>query len=136
MEKLIKGHYYHIYNRGVNSTNIFENDKNMSYFLVLVEKYLSKSVDILSYCLLNNHFHFIVEIKNENASQALSNLFNSYSKAFNRENSRTGSLFERPFKRKLIADEDYLKNLILYIHKNPENHNLVSDFRSYKFSSF
>ncbi len=136
MEKLTKGHYFHIYNRGVNSTNIFENEENMSYFLSLFKKYLSDSVDILSYCLLNNHFHFIVEIKNENSPQAFSNLFNAYSKAFNKQNSRTGSLFERPFKRKLIKDEEYLKNLILYVHKNPETHKIIKDFRTYKFSSF
>jgi coproporphyrinogen III oxidase/REP element-mobilizing transposase RayT len=136
MEKIKKGHFYHIYNRGVNSTELFRNDENMSYFLSLVEKYLSESIDILCYCLLNNHFHFVVEIKNENASQTFSNLFNAYSKAFNRQNSRTGTLFERPFQRKIIKDEDYLKNLILYVHKNPENHNIVKDFETYTFSSY
>ena len=136
MENLKKENLYHIYNRGVNRSTIFQNDENMVYFLSLVEKHLSNSVNILCYCLLNNHFHFIVEIKNDNASQAFSNLFNSYSKSFNRQNSRTGTLFERPFKRKLIKDEDYLKNLILYIHKNPESHNIVNDFKNYKFSSY
>ncbi len=136
MEKLKKGHVFHIYNRGVNGTNIFKDDDNMSYFLTLVKKHLSDSIAILSYCLLNNHFHFIVEIKNDDASQAFSNLFNAYSKAFNKQNFRTGTLFERPFKRKLIKDEEYLKNLIIYVHKNPENHKITADFSSYKFSSF
>jgi coproporphyrinogen III oxidase/REP element-mobilizing transposase RayT len=136
MEKLKKGAYFHIYNRGVNSTEIFRNDENMSFFLNLVDKHLAKSVDILSYCLHNNHFHFVVEIKDDNSSQAFSNLFNAYSKAFNKQNSRTGPLFERPFKRKLIKDEGYLRNLILYVHKNPENHKIVKDFKTFKFSSF
>lgn len=136
MEKIITNNFYHIYNRGINSSIIFETENNMAYFLSLVKKHLSSSVNILCYCLLNNHFHFVVEIKDEKASQAFSNLFNAYTKAFNKQNSRTGTLFERPFKRKLIKDEKYLKNLILYIHKNPETHHLVENFEDYKFSSF
>ncbi len=138
MELLKKENYYHIYNRGINSETIFQDENNMAYFLKLVSIYLSTKVNVLAYCLLNNHFHFAIEVTSETKeiNQALSNLFNAYTKAFNKQNSRTGALFERPFKRKQIKDEDYLKQLILYIHKNPENHNIVKDFQHYKFSSF
>lgn len=102
MEKLEKGHYYHIYNRGIDSAVIFKDDANMSYFLKLVEKHLSPKTNILAYCLLNNHFHFAIEVRSEpkDLSQAFSNLFNAYTKAYNKQNSRTGALLERPFKRK------------------------------------
>jgi len=138
MELLKKENYYHIYNRGINSETIFQDENNMAYFLKLVTKYLSPKINILAYCLLNNHFHFAIEVTSEtkDVNQAFSNLFNAYTKAFNKQNSRTGALFERPFKRKQIKDEDYLKQLILYIHRNPENHNIVDDFKTYRFSSF
>jgi len=138
MEILEKGNYYHIYNRGINSESIFKNDENMSYFLKLVEKHLYPKANILAYCLLNNHFHFAIEVTSETKeiSQVFSNLFNAYTKAYNKLNSRTGALLERPFKRKQIKDENYLKQLILYIHKNPENHKIIADFKSYEFSSF
>ena len=138
MEILKKGHHYHIFNRGIDSTIIFESEDNMTYFLKLMNIHLKSKVDILAYCLMNNHFHFIVEIlvDEKKASQSFSNLFNAYSKAFNKQNSRTSTLFERPFKRILIKDEDYLKKLILYIHKNPENHGVVSNFSDYVFSSY
>lgn len=138
MEKLVKGNYYHIYNRGINSETIFQDEENMSYFLKLAEKHLTPNINILAYCLLNNHFHFAVEVVSDTkeVNQVLSNLFNAYTKAYNKQNSRTGSLLERPFKRKLINDEDYLKKLILYIHKNPENHKIVDNFEMYNFSSF
>ncbi len=138
MELLKKENYYHIYNRGINSETIFQDENNMAYFLKLVTKYLNPKVNILAFCLLNNHFHFAIEVTSEtkDVNQAFSNLFNAYTKAFNKQNSRTGALFERPFKRKQIKDEEYLKQLILYIHKNPENHNIVEDFKTYKFSSF
>jgi len=138
MKVLEKENYYHIYNRGINGDIIFRDENNMSYFLKLVKKYLSSKANILAYCLLNNHFHFAIEVTSETKeiNQAFSNLFNAYTKAFNKQNSRSGSLFERPFKRKQIKDENYLKQLILYIHKNPENHNIIKDFTSYEFSSF
>ena len=138
MEKLEKGHYYHIYNRGINSMDIFTSESNMSYFITLVNKHIIPKANILSYSILNNHFHLLIEVKSEakEVAQALSNLFNAYTKAFNKRNFRTGALLERPFKRKKVKDEDYLKQLILYIHKNPENHKLVKDFKTYKFSSY
>ncbi|QXP80664.1 oxygen-dependent coproporphyrinogen oxidase [Winogradskyella sp. HaHa_3_26] len=138
MELLIKENYYHIYNRGINRETIFQDEKNMTYFLKLVEKYIIPKANILAYCLLNNHFHFIIEVTSETkeVNQAFSNLFNAYTKAYNKQNSRTGALLERPFKRKVIKEESYLKQLILYIHKNPEKHNIVKDFKAYEFSSF
>ncbi|MBQ0788731.1 MAG: transposase, partial [Oceanihabitans sp.] len=138
MELLKKENYYHVYNRGINSETIFHDEENMTYFLKLVTKYLSSKVNILAYCLLNNHFHFAIEVTSETkvVNQAFSNLFNAYTKAFNKQNSRTGALLERPFKRKLINNEEYLKQLILYIHKNPENHNIAKDFKTYEFSSY
>ena len=138
MEILENLKYYHIYNRGINSEVIFKDENNMRYFLKLVAKYLSPKANILAYCLLNNHFHFVIEVTSETKeiAQAFSNLFNAYTKAFNKQNSRTGALLERPFKRKHIKDESYLRNLILYIHKNPENHKIVKDFKLYEFSSY
>lgn len=138
MEKLEKGKYYHIYNRGINSETIFQDENNMSYFLKLVKKYLEPKANILAYCLLKNHFHFSIEVLSETIeiNQAFSNLFNAYTKAYNKQNSRTGALLERPFKRKVVKDEYYLKQLTIYIHRNPENHKIVDDFKAYKFSSY
>ncbi len=138
LEKIEKDHYYHIFNRGINSSDIFKSDDNMVYFLKLIEKYLKGKADVIAYCLLNNHFHLIVKVVEEESmvTQAFSNLFNAYAKAFNKQQNRTGSLFEKHFKRKKIKDETYLKNLILYIHKNPQNHGMIKDFRDYKFTSF
>ena len=50
--------------------------------------------------------------------------------------NRTGSLFEKPFKRKSIESEEYLTSLVLYIHNNATHHDLVSDFREWPHSSF
>ncbi|PAM95795.1 hypothetical protein B4N84_04410 [Flavobacterium sp. IR1] len=137
LEVLEKDCYYHIYNRGVNGTNIFENEANKLYFLKQLTKYLSDKISILAYCLMNNHFHLVIQLNSEEKEviQSFSNLFNSYAKAFNKQTNRTGSLFEKHFKRIKLTDERYLKQLILYVHLNPKYH-FDLNFKDYKFSSF
>ena len=148
MQSLEFGKYYHIYNRGINGEQLFTSQDNYFYFLKLYDKYISSIADTYAWCLMNNHFHFLVQIKNLDAIklqvinperfiyQKFSNFFNSYSKSFNKRQSRHGALFERPFRRKLISNEEYLKNLILYIHLNPVNHNLVNNVTDYIWSSY
>lgn len=137
LEILEKDCYYHIYNRGINRCDLFFNDENKSYFLKLVNKYLSNKVKIFAYCLMNNHYHFIIRIdeNGKDVVQSISNLFNAYAKAFNKQNNRTGSLFEKHFKRIKLHDENDLRNLIIYVHVNPKHH-LNLNFETYKFSSY
>ncbi len=141
------GHFYHVFNRGNNKENIFKTEDNYVYFLNLVKKYLLSICDIYSYCLLSNYFHFIIKIKDFNElpenfksgktklHQLFSNLFNAYIKAINKKNQRTGSLFQEHLKRIQINDEDYLRNLIVYVNTNPTHHS-ISNFEDYKYSSY
>lgn len=62
--------------------------------------------------------------------------FNAYTLAINKRFKRTGSLFEKPFERKLIKNESYLLQLILYIHNNPKSHGVVKNVEDYKWSSY
>ena len=141
-DKLEKGRFYHIYNRGNNKEDLFLENKNYSYFLSLVSKYLIPIADVYAYCLLKNHFHLLIQIKEETGidgqklHQPFSNLFNAYSKAINKRYGREGSLFKERFKRERIKDENHLINTILYIHLNPVKHNFTDDFTDYKHSSF
>ena len=140
-------HYYHIYNRGNNKENIFKEDENYYYFLNLVKKYLLQIADIYAYCLLPNHFHLLVKIKEEKLlplkiksrkvkiHQPFSNLFNAYAKAINKKYKRTGSLFQEHLKRINIEDESYLKNVIIYINTNSSHHN-IANYKTYKHSSY
>ncbi len=139
------GAIYHIYNRGNNKENIFFEEKNYGYFLQLFSKYILPIADVYSYCLLKNHFHFLLRIKDyeeleknkkTNPSQQFSNLFNSYTKSVNKMYERSGSLFQEHLKRKRVDNEKYLIQLISYIHLNPIKHKLTSDFKNYRFSSY
>lgn len=145
------GKYYHIYNRGINRAKIFFEERNYRYFLQLYAKHVEPIADTFAYCLLSNHFHFLVRIKRveeldltglpdlsglKQPGQYFSNLFNAYAKAINRAYDRTGALFQRPFGRIEIDAEDYFVHLITYIHQNPQKHGLVADFRTWPYSSY
>ena len=139
------GAIYHIFNRGNNKENIFIENKNYHYFLEQLKKYILPVADIYSYCLLKNHFHLLVRIKDEvdlsekfkiKPHLAFSNLFNSYTKSINKMYGRTGSLFEEHLKRKRVENIDYLIQLVAYIHLNPVKHNFTKNYQDYKFSSF
>ncbi len=138
---LISGHYYHIYNRGNNGENLFIEERNYYYFLQLYTRYIFPIVDTYAYCLMKNHFHLLIRIQpqdlsNFDYSKPFSNLFNAYTKALNKTYHRTGSLFERPFKRILVDSDSYFIHLVSYIHRNPQKHGFTDNFRTYPYSSY
>lgn len=149
IQPIEKGFYYHIYNRGINSEDIFKENRNYTFFLEKWNKYISPVAETYAYCLLKNHFHALVYIKDEDVfsidenhpkllkpTLQFSHLFNSYAQSINKAYSRTGALFEHPFKRKLIDNDAYFSRVIAYIHSNPQKHGFIEDFRLYPYSSY
>jgi len=149
------GVIYHIYNRGVNGETIFKEKRNYEYFVNLYVRHIQPVVDTYAFCLLPNHFHLLGEVKNltglpgetnltglrdlsgfKSASQAFSNLFNAYAKSINKAYGRTGPLFEQPFKRIPVTDSNYFSRLLVYIHQNPQRHELIDDYRDWPYSSY
>jgi putative transposase len=150
IQPIIEGQYFHIYNRGVNGEDIFKEERNYYYFLQQYKLYCSDVQKTLAYCLLKNHFHLLVYIKENvevprkdgrgmfkmNASKQLGHFFNSYAQSINKAYKRTGPLFESPFERRLVDDESYLVSMIFYCHRNAVHHGFVKDLREWKFSSY
>ena len=162
IEPLQYGRYYHIYNRGNNGENLFVQQRNFPYFLQLYAKYIQPIAETFAYCLLPNHFHFSIRtytqeeqeayhashaeigpiseigpiFKLQEPSRAFNNFFIAYARAFNNATHRTGVLFETPFGRKPVDSHDYLLTLIAYIHRNPQKHGFVTDFREWPWSSY
>ncbi len=92
----IENHYYHIFNRGNNREPIFFNEANYYYFISLIAKYIAMVANIIAYCLLVNHFHLLIKTKpttKEAISEQFRRLFIAYSQAVNKEQKRSGSLF-------------------------------------------
>ena len=132
------GHFYHVYNRGCNRENIFANDDNYRYLLRQAKKFLPKSsVSVIVYCLMPNHYHFLLRSDTNNAiSRFIQHLFNSYTQAFNRQQGRNGTLFEGRVQSIRVDDETYLIHLCRYIHLNPVIAGLVSHPEEWQYSNY
>ena len=153
-EPLKYGRFYHIYNRGINSCALFREPTNYEHFLGLYNKYITPVADTYAWVLMGNHFHLLVRIKSETevlnlegfknlqdlnrnrVNQQFANLFNAYTKAYNKRYHRTGSLFEHPFRRICIRSEAHLKYLVYYIHHNPIHHGYCEHYLDYPWSSY
>jgi putative transposase len=152
--------FYHVYNRGIDGCNLFYSNDNYQHFLRLYDKYIHPIADTFAWVLMKNHFHLLIRIKEEseininslpiptNAPEGdyvrtlkrshlyFTDLFNAYSKAINKQRGRTGSLFERPFRRIHVDDPYYFKQLIVYIHNNPCHHGFTTESWNYPWSSY
>ena len=131
------GAFYHIVNRGNAQGKIFLNDRDREKFL----EYLGDGADRFSlkvhaYCLMENHYHLILETPEANISRALQWLNVSYAVYFNKKRNRTGHLFQGRFKALIINADEYLQILSRYIHLNPLRAKTVKQPGDYRWSSY
>ena len=113
---------YHIIIRGINKQDIFLDKQDFYKLVKEVERTKQKyAYEIYAYSLMNDHIHFVIYDKGDKMSIAMQSLNVSYCSYFNKKYERTGHLFENRFKSHKIENENYLKNVVRYIHKNPEN---------------
>lgn len=166
---LVIGCFYHILNRGISLQPTFKTQKDFwrgvellryyqnqkpplrySYFIMLsrgkrevILKNFAKGklflAEILAYCLMPNHFHFILkQLKDDGISKFMSNFTNSYTRYFNTKNKRNGPLFQGKFKAVRIESDEQLLHLSRYIHLNPYSSYVVKtlgELKNYQFSS-
>lgn len=154
---LINGQIYHIYNRGSEKRRIFENRWDYQRLLRSIKYYqiegpkpkfsrfsslhkidpAKKIVEILAYCLMPNHIHFIVtQIKDNGITEFIGRTTNSYTKYYNTKHNRIGPLFQGEFKSVLVESDEQLIHLSRYIHLNPLSSFLVKNLDDYEWSSF
>lgn len=151
----VNGDYYHIFNRGVEKRKVFLKDRDYERFIGTLKHCLKNpskpsrkvvkgdsgfaesSVDVIAFCLMPNHFHFLIRQKSENGiSTFLSRLSNSYTKYFNTKYDRVGPLFQGPFKTVNIETDGQLLHISRYIHLNPVVASITNDLRAFEWSSY
>lgn len=148
---IISNETYHIYNQGNNREIIFIDQYDYTYFLTLFKKFVLPKCKVFAYCLMPNHFHFLIHGTGESDKKikignielsALSNAFrllqSNYATYFNSKHGRTGSLFRQKTKAKPMNGgiEHYGFIAFHYIHQNPLKAGLVSRMEDWPYSSF
>jgi REP element-mobilizing transposase RayT len=149
--------FYHIYNRGQGKGDIFLDNADRKFFLLRLKENLwpeqatitpspggyirqllpSKSFCLHCYCLMPNHFHFLLEqTSNLPISKLLAKVCTSYSKYFNKKYERVGHTFQDAFKAVLVVSDAQLLWLSAYIHQNPNVGGLVTKLSDYPWSSY
>lgn len=166
---LISGQIYHLFNRGIDRRPTFVDKFELTRAVALTDYYRFASpklkfsrflllpqderkailnklkgennslVEILSFCFMPNHFHFLLrQVADGGISKFLSNFQNSYTRYFNTKNDRDGALFLGQFKSVHIETDEQLVHISRYIHLNPTTSYVVKDFDgliNYRWSS-
>jgi len=177
------GHLYHIFNQGNNRGKIFFKKENYIFFLKKIETHILPYADVLAYCLMPNHFHLLVHVHNveinlnthlmtqshlmsmpviqkkQTMVESIAIMLRSYTRAINKQENRSGSLFRPHTKSECLTKSDnispsfiktsngaiinipdpekeYPKVCFNYIHNNPVKAGLVNDPGDWKFSSY
>lgn len=145
---LVQGEIYHIYNRGVDKRDIFMDDEDRVRFIhdlyefndsnpaLNLAVHLNKNkevglpniqrkpremlVEILAFCMMDNHFHLMIRSISENGiTEFMRKLGTGYTNYFNKKYERNGALFQGKFKSVHIEKDSHLMYLPIYIHFNP-----------------
>jgi len=128
--------FHHIINRGVARSNIFLKDDDFKKFLIILEDAkLRYDFVVHSFCLMNNHYHLLIETKTENLSLIARQINSKYAQYFNKEYKRVGPLWQGRFKNSFVYDDSYLAILLRYIEQNPIKANMTDSLGKYKWTS-
>ncbi|MFC1646957.1 transposase [Patescibacteria group bacterium] len=163
----VNSYVYHIYNRGVEKRTIYSSKRDYDRHISTLDYYRHldipfkyskfitsnakqksiiindleispKSIDVLAYCLMPNHFHLLIRQNTDNGiSNFIRKTSNSYAKYFNTKNDRVGPLFQNTFKSVWIENDEQLLHVSRYIHLNPVVSSLktTEELLSYPWSS-
>jgi putative transposase len=157
--------YHHIYNRGSGKMDIFKDTQDFLNFQKRLKIVLNAesqiepihqpvkpipprrslqisplpngSFTIIAYCLMPNHFHFLIRQNTDiPVSNLISKLCSSYGRYFNKKYERVGGLFQDQFKSIIVDNDQYFLWLSAYIHRNPIMADLVQNLNDYSYSSY
>ena len=164
---------YHIYNQGNNRQTVFFQERNYIFFIAKMREYLLPHGDILCYCLMPNHFHILFHVntiditvqkttgdtlsednvRQRSLNESIAIILRSYTRAVNKQENRTGSLFRDHTKAKngiiedvitvngkhqdlfFGANNDHVSQCFTYIHQNPVKAGLVKSAELWQYSS-
>lgn len=160
--------FYHIFNRGIERRTVFTTKKEFNRAKQLIKFYRHKEiplrfsrimqqpndvrekileklyknekiVEILAFCLMPNHFHFLLkQVADNGVATFISNITNAYTKYFNTKHKRVGPLFQGTFNAVIVETDEQLIHLSRYIHLNPVVSSIIDHdkLENYSYSSY
>lgn len=130
------GALYHVISRGNQRQKIYKDDADYQRFETLLGQVVKRhSLTLYAYVLMPNHFHLLLEVGRVPLSKAMQVLLYRYTRGYNRRYRKTGHLFQGRYKAIVCDRDNYLMELIRYLHLNPVRAGMVSDPRGYRWSS-
>ena len=132
----VPGGYYHVYARGNGRQDIFlDDDDRLCWERMLHEGLQRHNHLIHAYCWMTNHVHIAIQAGEKPLSRFIGGLLSRYAKEFNRKTGHSGHVFERRHGAILVEEDNYLLELVRYIHQNPQRAGIVGRIGDYRWCS-
>ncbi len=124
--------------QGINRELIFQEEEEKEKYLSLLKQYYLKyNIDIIAYCIMNNHAHLMLYSSQiQNISNFMQKVNARYAMYYNKRKNRVGYVFRNRFKSKPIINQKQMYTCIKYIHMNPVKANITKEEGKYKYSSY
>jgi putative transposase len=130
------GGIFHVWARRVDRWALFVDEADFQRYLTVLERTVEAcGWTLLSFCLMPNHVHLLIELREPNLDKGMQKLHGSYVKWFNARHSRTGRLFEHRYDSRLVDDELYFLTVVKYIEMNPVEARLCDTAADWRWSS-
>jgi putative transposase len=130
------GAVYHVMNRGGSRQRVFLDKQDYEGFLKTIGEVHDRwAVQVFAYCIMGNHYHVCLRTPEGNLSRVMQHLDGLYTQRFNRLHRRDGTLFRGRYKAIVVDKDNYLAQVVRYIHLNPVEAGLVREPQSYAWSS-
>lgn len=131
-----EGAIYHVISRGNNGNNIYRTDRDKRRFLEYLESTKDQYQFIVhAYCLMDNHYHLLLETPEANLSKGMQMLNSAYTTYHNTVHKKRGHLFQGRYKASLVDKDSYMAEVSRYIHLNPVRAGIINDPSKYIWSS-
>ena len=131
------GAIYHLTSRGDRKEPIYEDDNDRLQWLDVLSRACERyNWRVYAYCLMDNHYHVLLETADGNLSKGMRHLNGVYTQYFNRQHNRVGHVFQGRYKAILVEKESYLLELSRYVVLNPIRARMIKDMNQWKWSSY
>lgn len=134
----IETKYFHVIVQGINKNYIFNNPEDIKYYIkILYEFQKEYPIDIIAYCIMNNHAHMLLKIENlAYLSKFMHRVNTKYAMYYNQKYNRVGYVFRDRYKSEGIYSEEHLYNCVKYIYNNPVKAKICDKPEDYQYSNY